>query len=216
MEQKMPNTSFDFLYGIMASDVRVYKTRGTDPARDIGDLSHGSRSASANHIANGLSNFIKRFMPDGYFIQNLRQNMYQNQAVFLMLIELDEYTSGEEYGIDVLGNFTRKQITREHIIAQHPNFSLATHGFSDEDEFIVYKNQFGNLLPLTKSENSKCNNSPVHTKITDQNLYPSSIYRITRDFAHKYAKHVNSFSKQDIEERTEVLAKWASSKWIIW
>ena len=206
----------DLLKCIETCDVRVYKTRGTDPAKDIGDISHTSRNASAQDIADSLRSFTTRFMPDGHFQTQLTQEMYHNRALPLMLLEYSEDCDDIRYDISILQDLVIQQITREHILAQNPSFTVIGHGFADEDDFDAHLHQLGNMTPLTKSENSKCSNVSVHTKMTDQKLYTSSRFAGTRLLAHDYISGTQQFQKADLQQRTQKLSTWIRERWPLW
>lgn len=206
-------THNDLLKCLETCDVRVYKTRGTDPAKDMGVLSHASRSATAEQIADSLRAFTGRFMPDGYFQTLLGQDMYHNQALPLILLSYDEECAGGPYDCVTLQDLVTRQITREHILAQDPSFTVGGHGFANNDEFEAHLHQLGNMTPLTKSENSRCSNISVHTKMTDQNLYPSSRFAGTRRLAQEYMAVSQHFQKADLQARTQELSAWVQRAW---
>jgi hypothetical protein len=212
----LPNHAQDLLYCIEVCDVRVYKTRGTDPAKDIGDLSHRSRSISISDAADALRAFAQWFMPDGNFQTSLGQVMDNNGAVLLMLLAYDEEVAQSAYTIKKLADLVSSQITREHIIAQVPNFSVTAHGFADDEDFKTHLPQVGNLTLLTKGENSRCNNLAVHTKMTDPALYTASVFAGPRHIAHYYASNGCVFNKTEVIQRTGYLSNWILKKWAIW
>ncbi|RJP82922.1 MAG: DUF262 domain-containing protein [Desulfobacteraceae bacterium] len=216
LRSQVPNTSVDLLHCIEVCDVRVYKTRGTDPAKDIGDLSHGSRTATVKDLANGLRNFVTWFMPDGTFQTSLSQDMYHNGALTLFLIRNDEDVAGSVYGHAKLHQMVIAQITREHIISQTPNWTISSQGFIDEADFSNHLHMFGNLTLLSKSDNSRCQNQPTHTKMTDPNFYAKSSYAETRQLAHQYGPNAGVFTKADILKRTQAFATVVIGKWAIW
>jgi hypothetical protein len=213
---RVQGTTTDLLQCLEVCDVRVYKTRGTGPAKDIGNLSHRSRQASVEEIANGLRNFVLAFQSDGEFLSNLTRDTSGNEAVPLILLSYDEQSSGSAYRLSDLVRFVGAQITREHIIAQTPNFQVTSHGFADYEEFRVHQHMLGNLTPLTKSENSRCFNKAVHTKMTDPNLYPASTFAGTRALAHHYVASGGAFNKSEVVTRAQFLANFALSRWAIW
>ncbi|GMT47129.1 MAG: hypothetical protein IEMM0007_0695 [bacterium] len=216
LRSQVPNTSVDLLYCIEVCDVRVYKTRGTDPAKDIGDLSHESRTATVQDLANGLRNFVTWFMPDGTFQTSLSQDMYHNGALTFFLMRNDEDVAGSAYGHAKLHQMVIDQITREHIISQTPNWTISSQGFIDEADFSNHLHMFGNLTLLSKSDNSRCQNQPTHTKMTVPGLYAKSSYAETRQLAHQYGPNAGVFTKADILKRTQALAKVVIGKWAIW
>ena len=78
--ETQPDSETDLLQCLETCDVRVYKTRATDPAKDIGDLSHNSRNASTQKISKGLRSFTEWFVSDSYFHTHLAQDMYHNRG----------------------------------------------------------------------------------------------------------------------------------------
>lgn len=213
----IPGLSVDILQCLETCDVRVYKTRGTDPAKDVGDISHASRSAPIETIAKQIKGFVSRFMPDAMFRASLStQDMYHNGALTLLLLAKDEQTAGSSYPLNTVAEMVRKQMTREHIFSQTPNCTIATGGFTDETDYEEHLHTFGNLTLLTKSENSKCNNKAVHTKLTDTELYAASIYAEPRALAADYSARGGVFGKTDIEQRSQEMAEFATLKWHIW
>ena len=209
-------SNVSLLHSIEVCDVRVYKTRGTDPSKDIGNISHGSKAASEQEISTALRNFTQGFMPDGTFQTYLSQDMYHNGALLLFLIKNDEAVLGHPYAHASLVLLVTKQITREHIMAQTPNWGVNDQGFTDETDFKNHLHMFGNLTLLTKDENSSFSNAPTHTKMTDPNMYAASQFAETKQLVHQYRMHNNDFSKQHLLTRTATLSKFVLSEWGIW
>ena len=162
----------DLLQALETFDVRVYKTRGTEPAKDIGQLSHASRNAEEKYILEEVRAFTAYWMPDGLFQTLLGQDMYQNQAVSLIMLEYDEHCLDALHSVRELQELVKEQITREHILPQVPNFSVTAYGFNDDGDFAGHLHQVGNLTPLTRIENSRCGNKPINDKMTVQKSVP--------------------------------------------
>ena len=216
LQAQVPNTAIDLLHCLEVCDVRVYKTRGTDPAKDIGDLSHRSRTATVQEIADGLRNFVTWFMPDGTFQNSLSLGIYNNRALTLFLVYIDECVTCSEFEHSALLQMVKDQITREHIIAQTPNMAITSLGFIDETDFNNHLHMFGNLTLLSKADNSRCQNLPPHIKMTDPNLYVRSSYAGTKQLAHEYGPQAGIFTKADILKRTQTLTSAVIGKWAIW
>lgn len=210
----VPHNSLDLLDCLEICDIRVYKTRGTDPAKDIGLISHKSQSASVYEIANSLGNFVFNFMPCYYFDMLLSEDMYNNQATPLIFLEYDEFLLGRPYSISELVKFVENELTREHIIPQAPTSNVTSYGFTDTNDFNVHINKLGNLTLLAKNENSRCQNKPVHIKLTDTKYYASSTFAGTRDIAHKHTS--GTFNKADINDRTKQIKSFILSRYPIW
>ncbi|MFZ4791822.1 MAG: DUF262 domain-containing protein [Candidatus Competibacteraceae bacterium] len=209
--------TIDILKCLETCDIRVYKTRGTDPAKDIGNLSHCSQKESLVDIAKSLRSFTDKFMNDSQFTYLLGLDMYDNRALPIMLLCYDEHISGAVYTTTILQHFVKEQITKEHIISQHPSFSPAAHGFTDDDEFQKHLHTLGNMMLLADHENKSCSNKSIHAKMTDPNLYQKSIYADPKQLSHHYV--IGSpphFNKADVKNRTDTLAKWIKSEWRLW
>lgn len=212
----VPNTTIDLLHCIEICDARIYKTRGTDPAKDIGHLSHRSRTATVQELGDNLRNFVMWFMPDGTFQTSLAQDMYHNGALTLFLVSYEEHVAGAALGHPALFQMVTDKITREHIIAQAPNWSITSQGFTDETDFNNHLHMFGNLTLLSKSDNSRCQNQPTHTKMTDPKLYARSSFVATRQLVHQYGTKAGMFTKSDVLKRTQALSLFVIGKWAIW
>lgn len=209
----IPNRNYDLLHLIEVCDVRIYKTRNTNPLRDIGLISHSSQTKSIDNIAIQLDQFIKDFMNDGRFTSDLSENMYKNDALSHILMNYEESLNKREKTIAELKSLFVENITREHILSQNPNDNYVTYNFESEEDYQKYLHSFGNLTLLTRAENSRCNNHALNTKMTNTNLYPDSIYACTRVLAQTYHVSNNSFKKSDIISRTNVLIDFTKNKW---
>jgi len=208
--------SIDLLGCIEICDLRVYKTRGTDPAKDIGNLSHTSRNASIKDVANTLRTFVINFMSDGNFKSSLEMNMYQNRALLYFLLSLDQDLAGKKYSLNELVKFQKNEITREHIISQTPTSKVTSLGFTDDEDFNEFKDCFGNLTLLSKGENSTLKNLDASLKISDTSCYLSSMYAGPRTVAQEMTVKGNSFNKDELIARTKFLSSWCVKKWPIW
>ena len=132
------------------------------------------------------------------------------------MLEYDEYLAEESYDIETLRELVLEQITREHILPQTPSFSVTQHGFEDDDDFKAHLHNLGNMTPLTKQENSRCDNVNVHTKMTDHQFYSSSRYASTRLLAAEYRARSKQFQKEDLRQRTQTLSEWVRQRWPLW
>ena len=214
--ETQPDSETDLLQCLETCDVRVYKTRATDPAKDIGDLSHDSRCTSTQEISQKLRYFTESFMPNGYFQTLLAQDMYHNRALPLIMLEYDEHRRKAAYVIETLRELVSKQITRDHILAQTPSFAVTEYGFDNNDDFQAHLHHLGNMTPLTKRENSRCSDASVYIKMTDRNFYSSSDYASTRLLAHEYIVGSKQFQKKDLQQRTQIVSEWVQKRWPLW
>ena len=56
----------------------------------------------------------------------------------------------------------------------------------------------------------------MHTKLTETDLYASSIYAEPRALAADYGARGGAFGKSDIEKRSLNLADYVGARWAIW
>lgn len=212
----VPGANVDLLHCLEACEVRIYKTRGTDPARGIGHVSHRSRTATVQEIGEALKAFITQFMPDGSFQVYLGQNMYDNGALVLLLLSYDEHVAGQPYPLSTLVPLVTDHITREHIIARTPHWSVSSYGFTDDIDHESHLHTLGHLTLLSQAENSRCTNQPPHTKMTAAHLYAQSKFAATRQLAHQYATAGGMYRNADLVNRTQMLTAFVLSNWCLW
>lgn len=213
---EVPGSTVSLLECIEIADLRVYKTRGTDPGKHVGDISHESRFGSLDDMARGLQEFVRSFASDGSFQANLGGDIYRNRGLVYFLLSLEESRGEREHSVRELKELNRKSMTREHILAQAPGFGLTEMGFDDQEDYDMHKNLLGNLTLLTQSENSTCSNKNPAEKLGAPDLYAASQYRITRDLAHKYAEGELRANKTMVRDRGSEMIEWAITRWPIW
>ena len=77
LHENIPNNPLLTLIRLIEiADVRVYKTRGTDPAKDVHTLSRKAGRLNVAQVAEELRTFVSRFMEDTLFRAKLGQEMY--------------------------------------------------------------------------------------------------------------------------------------------
>jgi len=199
-----------FLDLIELVDVRIYKTRGTDPRADISRFSHAlSQGSKKEEIRDWLLNFNKEWMSSGLFESNMKASVYENSALAYIYIDYCEHLESTSFTREQLKKFVSESPTIEHIVAQHPTFSLVAAGFQDETEFANTEHRLGNLSILEKRFNSAIRNkNPIEKTAT----YDRSIFRMTRDLSSKIAS-AQKFDKKSIEDRTEDIWKYLFHRW---
>jgi len=203
----------DLLHCLEVVDLRVYKLRGTDPAKDIGHLSHKSRKATVDEIAASLRTFVMAFMPNGLMETQLGQWMYKNGATVPILFALGQF---QPYTLQKLVTLIQDVPTQEHILSQEPSFDCTAYGFDDSTEFEDYLNRIGNLTLLTAAENTRCQNKSVKRKMSQQDLYPSSKFVGTRRLANQFTVSGAVFDKNAVIARIQELKHFALTRWAIW
>ena len=209
------NCAYNFLDLIEIIDVRVYKIRGTDPKSDMARFVYKynhSKNLIDEQIRDDLTWFNSRWMSESEFRNNLLGSVYKRSKAVLPFILLDysEFLSSFQHELEDLKDFVKtKSLTVEHILSQTPKFSLDTHGFQSEEEYLEFKDTMGNLTLLEKSINSSVKNKNISEKIS---FYDKSKFKMTKLLATEIT-YSNQFDKKDIEARTEKLMKYMERKW---
>ena len=221
LNESIPNNSGLTLEKLIEiTDVRVYKTRGTDPTRDVLNLSRKARGLTVSQIADELREFVLRFMDDTQFRAKLGQEIYGNLSVNRILTEYEKLVRSQfkDMGLtmDDLSKILRNEQTVEHVLPEEPDFGFPSYGFTDRTQYDLAIHRIGNLTLLEKRLNSRANNASVESKIRDRNLYHASDYRITRQIAADCASRNPVFSKSIIESRTQELSEFCMAQWPFW
>ncbi len=206
----------DVLQCIEVVDLRVYKIRGTDPARDVGYLSHASKSLSEVEIANSLRDFVTNFMPDSLMQTHLGGRMYKSGAVVPILLAFEQSAVKQVYNIPKLVELMKHGPTQEHILSQEPSFDFIARGFKDQVGFDEFLDKMGNLSLLTGGENSRCGNKSAELKMSQPDLYLSSRFAGPRILAQEFSVSGAAFDKIAVTERTTALSQFAITNWAIW
>lgn len=204
-----------FLDLIEVIDVRVYKIRGTDPKADMAKFVYkynNNKHLTNNQIEEELRWFNSRWMNENEFKNNLLGAVYKRSRAVLPFVLLDysEYLSNYEHNLDDLKDFIKtKSLTIEHILSQTPKFSLDTHGFQSEEEYLEFEHTLGNLTLLEKSINSAVRNKNISEKV---GFYDKSKFKMTKLLATEIT-YSSQFNKEDIETRTKIIANYMEKKW---
>ena len=190
-------------------DVRVYKTRGTDPKAQIARFACELVSMTDDTIAKWLLGFINQWMSKEQFQVSLNSNIFGNRALNFIFLNYSEFISERAYTIEELKKVNTLNVNIEHILSQTPNFSPITLGFSDEEDYINYEHRLGNLTLLEKSLNSSVQNKTALEKV---DYYDRSYLVMTKQLGSKI-NGLKGFTKKDLNERTKILADYISLKW---
>jgi uncharacterized protein with ParB-like and HNH nuclease domain len=205
---------------IEIADVRIYKTRGTDPAKDISHLAVDAATASPTTIASKLSDIVRRFMDDGKFESDLSGDMYSNEASLHILLEMGEAWALAQgnpgYSVKLLVELMRSRPTIEHVFAQNPVFAFPSRGFDSQDQYRLENNRPGNLSVLEKDLNSRCQDKTPEQKLQDASLYKQSGFDVTRALVAEVATSGGSFDAKSVESRTTRIAQFAKKRWPLW
>lgn len=216
LEDKLPSqeySKFTFFDLIELIDVRIYKTRGTDPRADISRFTFGLSKRSTNKvIQNWLLEYNKRWMSKPEFQTYLGGYIFGNRALAHIFIDYSEFLSKKKFSIVELkriANDRKLNPTIEHILSQKPKFNLKSHGFRSTEEYLEYENTLGNLTVLEKGLNSSAQNKNTFEKVK---VYDKSIFKMTNNISTQISTK-QEFKKKAIEERTELIAEYLSNKW---
>jgi len=216
LENHLPTkeySKFTFFDLIELIDVRIYKTRGTDPRAGISRFTFSlNDKLSDTEIQDWLLWYNKHWMSKPLFQTELSGQLYGNRALSHILIDYSEHLNRKSFTIDNLKKIaTDKKLnpTIEHILSQKPKFTLRSHGFKSTEEYLQYKDTLGNLTVLEKYLNSAAQNQNTFEKVK---FYDKSIFRMTKSISTQISTK-REFKKKDIEERTELITEYLSKKW---
>jgi uncharacterized protein with ParB-like and HNH nuclease domain len=200
---------FNFFDLIELIEVRVYKTRGTDPKADISRLVFDIDNKEANDIENWLVWFNNRWMPKEEFQSNLSRGIYGNRSLNHIFITYCEHINTKEFDITELKDLLSKTPNIEHILSQTPTFEPSALGFDNKEDFIDYEHNIGNLTVLEKGLNSSVQNKNAIDKIDG---YGRSLFSMTKKLGSTIDTS-KGFNKSDLKARTKVLADYCSERW---
>jgi len=208
--QKPEIASYTFLDLIELIDVRVYKTRGTDPRAEISKFAYYiNTDTDLDEIQNWLISFNQRWMNLDEFRSNLNGYIYGNRALNHMFIEYCEELSGKKFSIDELKKIMTKVPNIEHILSQTPKFSLKNYGFKNNDDYVEHEHTLGNLTVLERSLNSSVQNKNPSEKVQ---FYDRSIFKSTKIVATEIDSK-KTFNKENIKNRTKILSDFCLERW---
>lgn len=201
---------FSFLDLIEIIDVRVYKTRGTDPRAQISKFAYEiDDNSTKKEIQDWLLWFNQKWMSKEEFQTNLYGYIYRNRALPHIFIDYCEELNKSTFSLQELTRIFNKQPTIEHILSQKPKFSYRSHGFKDEQDFLEYEDTLGNLTVLEKKINSAVQNKNPVDKVP---YYDKSLFKMTRRVSSNISKN-KEFRKGDIKRRTEEIADYCAERW---
>lgn len=191
-------------------DVRVYKTRGTDPKADIVKFLSSIDSKTIIEIQNWLLWFNTKWMSKEQFNASLSVNIYPNAALNHIFVDYCESIRGNMYSLPELQKIVTTLPTIEHILAQTPDFNPESLGFDDMEDFVSYEHRLGNLSLLEKSLNSTVQKKVPLLKV--ELGYDKSCFEMTKKLASDIISK-QTFAKQDVIDRTEALKKYCVKRW---
>lgn len=203
-------SKYTFLDLLELIDVRVYKTRGTDPRAEISRFAYElNESYTDDKVRDWLLWFNKKWMSESRFKSNMNSDAYHNEALPYLFLNYCEYLENKEYSRDEVKRFMRENPSLEHILSQHPTFSLSSAGFLNETDFNDTEHNLGNLTWLEKRYNSAVHNRNPFEKTQ---TYDRSLFLMTRRVSSNIANS-GVFDKSSIEKRTEEIYNYFKDRW---
>ena len=201
-----------FLELLRDIDIKVYKTRGTNPRAEISrfacDVNAGQ--FSEEEIARWLLNYNQQWMPPEEFALRLERNIYGNEAVPYLLLKYSEQLRGRAYSLEDFKKLVSLDLTVEHVLSREPNFDVRAYGFESEEDYLEHRDRLGNLTLLPKPLNSLARNKAPLDKADYYDREETSLLEITRVLATNI-KSRGRFSKEDLIDRTKDIASFVKS-----
>ena len=191
-------------------EVRVYKTRQTDPRAEISRFAcYLNASWENKRIQDRLLEYNRAWMSSATFEAELNSNIYGNQALPHIFIEYCEFLRKKMFTLDQLREIASKKPTTEHILSKTPKFTYKSVGFKSGQDFEEYVGRLGNLTILEKKLNSAAQNKMPIEKVEH---YDKSLYKITKDIASSLSID-GKFTRTNIDDRTKELSKYIMTRW---
>jgi uncharacterized protein with ParB-like and HNH nuclease domain len=202
------NSFFDLVELI---EVRVYKTRNTDPKADISRLVFQIENKNSQYIEDWLLWFNTRWMSSEEFQSSLHGGIYGNRALTHIFIDYCESMrrNQRKYTLAELKKFVASSPTIEHILSQTPNFAPRALGFRNKEDFIACEHNIGNLTILEKKLNSRANNLSAIDKVA---IYGNSDFEMTKLLGSEIDTN-KVFTKTKLQERTKNIADYCIDRW---
>lgn len=200
---------FTFYDLIELIEVRVYKTRATDPKADISRLVFDIDKKSPIDIQNWLLWFNGRWMSKEEFQSRMYGWIFGNRALNHIFINYSESLQKKEYKISELIAISNKNPNIEHILAQTPTFDPRALGFKNKEDFIDFEHNLGNLTILERSLNSSIQNKSAIDKVE---AYGKSTFIMTKMIGSEIDTK-KAFTKNELNERTKLIAEYCLERW---
>lgn len=181
-----------------ATEVRVYKLKGTNPIASMYWLSSevAKRDMSIEEIRKHLINFNEEFMNNHNLRNYLGVEVYQNGAVKYILSEF----RNDNPNID-----SYKDWQVEHIFSKEPNFEPSAYGFAGD--YNYQKNRLGNLGLLEGGINKGISNSAPINKVIG---YLKSSVSDTRNLAGE--NQLGNFTKNNVDIRRDKIIEFCVTR----
>ena len=221
LDQPVPNKpGITFLDLLITTEIRIYKFLRKGPKKDISYLARDAASLTPEQLSARLGEFVRRFMGDSYFLDELKGLMYENGALMYVLLEHDDSllrASGRPARTvaDIL-QLDAADPSTEHVFSQEPTFDFPNRGFVSAEDYAKKIQQMGNLTLLEGGINSRCRNKTPEQKVSEDRLYKASAFETTKALAAAAQNRGNTFTATDLSARTEELATYCVQHWPLW
>jgi len=213
LDKKLPEkeySKYTYMDIIELIDVRIYKTKGTDPRADISRIAYiMDESWTDEEIRDWLIDYNRYWLSKAAFEANIRDRIYGNQALVHIFTKYSEKLQGRSFSLAELKELEKLSPTIEHILSQEPKFSFRSLGFKNSDEFEEYEHSLGNLALVEKSINSAAQNKNPIEKVPNYDL---SKYQMTKVLASSISTG-KSFAKQNVKDRTNEISEYIMHTW---
>ena len=93
-------------------------------------------------------------MPQSLFVSNLMSNVYDNAALPYLFLNYCESLKGKQYSRNNIKKLMAESPTIEHILSQHPIFSLSSAGFQNKTDFDGTDHHIEGILPGSKKDST--------------------------------------------------------------
>jgi len=201
---------YTFLDLVELIDVRIYKTKGTDPRADISRFAYQlNQKWTDEALRDWLLEYNRDWMPRGTFEVFLHDRIYRNQALVHIFTRYCEKLQNKSFTLNELKALEKMSPTIEHILSREPKFTFKSVGFKGSDDFEAYADTLGNLSVIEKGINSAAQNKMPLEKVP---YYDTSKYKMTQTLATSISANKN-FTKQDINSRTSELTNYILDTW---
>lgn len=221
LDRPVPNKpERTFLDLLITAEIRVYKFARKGPKKDISYLARDAAGLTPEQVSARLGEFVRRFMPDSSFLDELKGYMYENDALMYALLEHGDTllrASGKPARTlaDIL-QLDAADPSTEHVFPQEPTFDFPNRGFASAEDYAKRIQQLGNLTLLEGGINTRCRNKTPEQKVSEDRLYKASAFGATKALAAAAQNRGNTFTAADVAARTEELAGYCVQRWPLW
>lgn len=189
-------------------DLKIYKTRRTDPKAGVAERTYLIDSYSLEEHCGWMRWYLNRFMSDEQYKFDLQNNVFRHPGLKYIFIRYSEFLQQRQINLEEIMELNDQMPNAEHILSQHPKFGVRSYGFASNEQFETAKHQIGNLTLLERSLNSAASNKSPEEKIS---VYSKSKHHGTQVLATIIKKE--GFSRSQMELRTREIVNFCLDMW---